>query len=87
MRQKTDMVGWEKKEMRLFIRGSYADASDRALFPVAVNKKPNSILNNLCQIKSKSISMNNQSINEIVVEYDGLGRIRTGGLRRVRAMS
>jgi len=25
--------------MRLFIRGSYADASDRAVFPVAVNKK------------------------------------------------
>jgi len=27
----------QKKEMRLFIRGSYADASDHAVFPVAIN--------------------------------------------------
>jgi hypothetical protein len=30
---------FEEKGMRLFIRGSYAVASDRAVFPVAVNKK------------------------------------------------
>ena len=29
-----------EKEIRLFIRGSYADASDHAVFSVAVNKKP-----------------------------------------------
>ena len=30
---------FEEKGMRLFIRGSYAVASDRAVFPVAINKK------------------------------------------------
>jgi len=29
----------EKKEMQLSICGSYADATDRAVFPAAVNKK------------------------------------------------
>jgi hypothetical protein len=32
------MLCLEKKEMRFFIRGSYADASDHAVFPIAVNK-------------------------------------------------
>jgi hypothetical protein len=31
------MLCLEKKEMRFFIRGSYADASDHAVFPIAVN--------------------------------------------------
>jgi hypothetical protein len=31
-----------EKEMRLFICGSYADASDRAVFPAATNKKSKS---------------------------------------------
>jgi hypothetical protein len=38
VRQKRDMLCLEKKEMRFFIRGSYADASDHAVFPIAVNE-------------------------------------------------
>jgi hypothetical protein len=38
-RQKTDIVCLEKKGMRLFICGSYAIASDHAVFSVATIKK------------------------------------------------
>ena len=34
-RQNRVWFSWRKKEMRLFICGSYADASDHAVFPVA----------------------------------------------------
>ena len=34
---------WKKKKVRLFICGSYADASDRAVFPAAVIKEKNMI--------------------------------------------
>jgi hypothetical protein len=37
------MLCLEKKEMRFFIRGSYADASDHAVFPIAVNNKGYSV--------------------------------------------
>ena len=33
------MFNWLKKVGRLFICGSYADASDHAVFPAATNKK------------------------------------------------
>ena len=45
VRQKKSMVYlWRKIEMRLFICGSYADASDHAVFPVATIKNKKLIL-------------------------------------------
>ncbi|MCJ7572439.1 MAG: hypothetical protein MUO82_11310 [Candidatus Thermoplasmatota archaeon] len=44
MRQKRVCFSWRKIEMRLFICGSYADASDHAVFPVATINQGNLIL-------------------------------------------